>query len=183
LGGAVAALRAALAAVQTAAERGARRNTLRRRRRIQAEALAELIEEVEALTAQGPEDLQSVLGDFGPDWVPEHRNYVRAAHALATEFRALRCRNPDPRRDVHAVQVELRNMLKHRKCRNKDAIRILPIAVVLAFRKSGYEQRVEHAFGTALQRDHTMVSEDDALGRTWGEFFLGRKRGMLSFLK
>lgn len=183
MGSAIVGLRAALAAACGALERRNRRAKLRKRRGVQAEALAVLIEQVEALTAQAPEDLQSALEDFGPDWVPEHLNYVRAAYALATEFRTLRCRSPDPKRDVQAVQVELRNMLKHRKCRNKDAIRILPIAVLLAFRKTGYEQRVEHAFGTPLQRDHTIVAEDNALQRTWGEFFLGRKRGMLSFLK
>lgn len=181
MGGVVAGIRAALAAVSTAAERHQRRHTLRRRRRLQAEALAEIIEEVEALVAQGPNDLQSALEAFGPEWDPDHRPYVLAARALATEFRALRCRNPDPRKDVQAVQVELRNMLRARKCRNRDAIRIIPIALIFAFRKSGYEQRVEHAFGTALQRDHTIVAEDDALGRTWGEWFLGRRRGMVGF--
>lgn len=150
-----------------------RRGKLRRRRARRAEALAEVVQAVESLTSQAPEDLLPALGRFGPEWIAEHKPYVLAARALATEFRALRCSHPDRRVDVAAVQHELRGMLKNRNCREKDMIRIMPIALIMVFYKSDYEQMVEHAFATPEMRDCIAVSQDTPMQRTWWEWFTG----------
>lgn len=149
------------------------RRKLRRRRRFQAEAMAEIVAAAEDLMAQGPDDLQAALEGFGPKWVTEHQPYALAARALATEFRCLRCMAPDPAKDALSVQAELRSMLKARKCRNKDAIRILPLALIMCFYKSDYEQIVEHAFATPLMRDRLAVAQDDPLAPTWWEWLTG----------
>lgn len=160
-------------AVSSELRRSDTRRRLRRRRRAQAEAMAEVIAAVEDLTAQGPDDLQAALGCFGPNWIIEHQPYALAARALATEFRALRCCSPDPKRDVQCVQAELRGMLTARKCRNKDAIRIIPMALIMCFYKSDYEQIVEHAFATPMMRDRLTVAQDDPLKPTWLERLTG----------
>lgn len=167
------ASRVGLAAASSKLQADQRRGRLRRRRARRAEALAEVVQAVESLTSQGPEDLLPALGRFGPEWIAEHQPYVLAARALATEFRALRCAYPDRRVDVAAVQHELRGMLKNRNCREKDMIRIMPIALIMVFYKSEYEQMVEHAFATPEMRDYIAVSQDQPMQRTWWEWLTG----------
>lgn len=169
-------LHVALGAVLADWNSRARVRQLRHRRKRRAEALAEILDKVEAVTAEAPEDLLAALGAFGPDWRAEHLNYGLAARALATEFRTLRNASPDPTVDVKAVQHELRMMLKARKCRNKDAIRIMPLALVMVFYKSDYEQIVEHAFAEPIMRDRISVSQDEPMQRTWYEWMFGGYR-------
>lgn len=154
----------------------ARVHRLRRHRQRRAEAMAAVLDDVEAMTADAPDDLAAALESFGPEWKAEHRSYALAARALATEFRTLRNARPDPKVDVASVQHELRMMLKARKCRNKDAIRIVPLALVMCFYKSEYEQTVEHAFAQPVMRERLMVAQDDPLEPTWVERWFGGYR-------
>jgi len=154
-------------------ERRLNRRALRQRRARRAEAMAQTILQMESAESDAPGDLLEVLGELGPEWKATHGSYVLAARRLATEFRALRNCNPDPRIDVAAVQVELRNMLAKRKCRNKDMVRILPIAVRLVFYASRYEQTVSAAFTTPAMRDEYRVATEPTYRRTWLEWFSG----------
>jgi len=167
--------RAASGAALGEAERGLQRRDLRRRRARRAEAMAQTILAMESAESDAPGDLSEVLGEFGPDWKATHGCYVLAARRVATEFRALRNYNPDPRIDAQAVQVELRNMLAKRKCRNKDMVRILPIALRLVFYPSRYEQTVETAFTVPAMRDEYAVATERKYTRSWADWLLGRR--------
>lgn len=146
---------------------------LRKRRTHRAEALASMILMMESAESDAPGDLQEVLSELGPEWKETHGPYILAARRLATEFRALRNNNPDPKRDRQAIQHEMRNMLAKRKCRNKDMLRILPIALIMVFYPSRYEQAVAHAFGTRDLRDEVELANDPVIERSWWEKIRG----------
>lgn len=162
-------------AVAGEAERRLTRRALRQRRGRRAQAMAQSILQMESAESDAPGDLQEVLGELGPEWKATHGCYILAARRLATEFRALRNHNPDPRIDVAAVQVELRNMLAKRKCRNKDMVRILPLALRFVFYPSRYEQAVEAAFASPTLRDEYIVATEPKYKRTWFEWFAGSR--------
>lgn len=130
---------------------------------------------MESAESDAPGDLAEVISEMGPDWKVTHGPYVLAARRLATEFRTLRNCNPDYRVDRQAVQHELRNMLVKRKCRAKDMQRILPIALVMVFYPSRYEQTILHAYGTQTLRDEVTLAMEDPITLTWWELLCGVK--------
>lgn len=177
---AAAAIVAALATVVLGAAcqeagRQQRLTNLRHRRRKRAEAMAELILMMESAESDAPGDLQETLRELGPDWKITHAPYVLAARQVATEFRTIRNSNPNPQVDRLAVQQEIRTMLVKRKCRNKDMQRILPLACLMAFYPSRYEQTVLHAFGTQELRDEVSLAMEPPVQLTLWERWSGVK--------
>lgn len=166
---------AALGAAYQEAGRRRRLSGLRLRRRRRADAMAELILMMESAESEAPGDLQETLKELGPDWKATHGPYVLAARQIATEFRTIRNSNPNPKVDRLAVQQEIRTMLMKRKCRNKDMQRILPLACLMAFYPSRYEQTVAHAFGTQELRDEVTLAMEPPVTLTLWERWSGVK--------
>lgn len=150
-----------------------RKRRLRKRVLLRAEAISELVGVIEGAEGDLPGCLQEVLKEVGSGWTLSHGPYILAARRVATEFRALRTRWPNPKTDGVAVVSELRRMLEKRRCRAKDMVRILPLATYFAFQKSFYEQVVDAAFNTPESRARYAVSQEVQGKPGWFERMAG----------